>query len=138
MGAVLKRSPSVIDKHVGVRLKERRGILGVTQQQLGMSIGVSFQQVQKYEKGVNRIGAGRLRLIAKVLGVTPGYFYEGGPAEIALDPGFSELRLALAPPGGPSIAEGLQLQRAFARVQNPRVRKRVIELVSALADATGS
>lgn len=74
-------------------------------------------------------------MIAKVLGVTPGYFYEGGPAEISLDPGFSELRLALAPPGGPSIAEGLQLQRAFARVQNPRVRKRVIELVSALADA---
>jgi transcriptional regulator with XRE-family HTH domain len=131
----LKRSPSVIDKHVGVRLRERRGILGVTQQQLGVAIGVSFQQVQKYEKGLNRIGAGRLRDVSRVLGVSPAYFFEGSPSEPAPETGFFDVRAIAPSPDGVSVAEGLHLQRSFSKIKNPRVRRRILELVSALAGA---
>jgi transcriptional regulator with XRE-family HTH domain len=129
----LKRAPSIIDKHVGARLRERRGILGVTQQQLGVAIGVSFQQIQKYEKGLNRIGAGRLREISRFLGVSPAYFYEGSPVESGADEALFEIPLSTHAPHSLNVAEGLQLQRCFARIENPRVRKRIVELVMALA-----
>ena len=129
----MKRTPSIIDKHVGARLRERRGILGVTQQQLGVSIGVSFQQIQKYEKGLNRIGAGRLREAARVLGVSPAYFYEGSPTESSAEEALFDMAAVPQVPDSVTVAEGLQLQRSFARIQNPRVRKRIIELVIALA-----
>ncbi len=133
MGAILKRAPSIIDKHVGARLRERRGILGVTQQQLGVAIGVSFQQIQKYEKGLNRIGAGRLREISRFLGVGPGYFYEGSPTDTGADEALFEVPPSTHAPHSLTVAEGLQLQRCFARIANPRVRKRIVELVMALA-----
>jgi transcriptional regulator with XRE-family HTH domain len=129
----LKRSPSIIDKHVGARLRERRGILGVTQQQLGISIGVSFQQIQKYEKGLNRIGAGRLREAARVLGVSPAYFYEGSPTESSAEEALFDIPPGAHIPNSVTVAEGLQLQRSFARIQNPRVRKRIVELVLTIA-----
>jgi transcriptional regulator with XRE-family HTH domain len=107
--------------------------LGVTQQQLGVSIGVSFQQIQKYEKGQNRIGAGRLREVARVLGVSPGYFFEGSPTESGAEDALFDIPPATHAPHSVTVAEGLQLQRSFARIRNPRVRKRIVELVMALA-----
>lgn len=129
----MKRTPSIIDKHVGARLRERRGILGVTQQQLGAAIGVSFQQIQKYEKGLNRIGAGRLREAARILGVNPGYFYDGSPSESGADEALFDSFPEGRAPESVTVAEGLQLQRSFARIQNPRVRKRLVDLVIAIA-----
>jgi transcriptional regulator with XRE-family HTH domain len=110
-------------------------LIGMSQEKLGDFLGLTFQQVQKYEKGVNRIGAGRLFNIARVLGVAITYFYE----DTADAPGFAEE--AGAPPvmeflGSP---EGLQLSLAFMRIKEPKVRKRVVELVKSLAgdeDAT--
>jgi len=105
----------------------------MSQEKLGDFLGLTFQQVQKYEKGVNRIGAGRLFGIAQVLGVPITYFYEDTTGDETM-PGFAED--AGAPPvmaflGSP---EGLQLSLAFMRIKEPKVRKRVVELVKSLAE----
>ena len=76
----MSRPPNPIDQHVGSRVRMRRAILGMTQEKLGLALGLTFQQVQKYEKGTNRIGASRLQAIAKVLDVPPpSYFLKGHP-----------------------------------------------------------
>ena len=108
-------------------------LIGMSQEKLGDFLGLTFQQVQKYEKGVNRIGAGRLFGIAQVLGVPIGYFYEDTTGAES-NRGFAED--AGAPPvmeflGSP---EGLQLSLAFMRIKDPKVRKRVVELVKSLAE----
>jgi transcriptional regulator with XRE-family HTH domain len=107
-------------------------LIGMSQEKLGDFLGLTFQQVQKYEKGVNRIGAGRLFNIARVLGVPITYFYEDTTDEPAT--GFAEE--AGAPPvmeflGSP---EGLQLSLAFMRIKDAKVRKRVVDLVKSLAE----
>jgi len=108
-------------------------LIGMSQEKLGESLGLTFQQVQKYEKGVNRIGAGRLFHVAKILGVPIDYFYED-VANRAASPGFSEEG------GNPPIMEflstgdGLQLNLAFMKIKEPKVRKRVLDLVKSLAD----
>src|SRR5215210_2579342 len=77
--AVHKKSPSPVDQHVGRRIRMRRTMIGLSQEKLGAALGLTFQQVQKYEKGTNRVGASRLLDIAGVLGVGVEYFYEGLP-----------------------------------------------------------
>ena len=105
-------------------------LIGMSQERLGDFLGLTFQQVQKYEKGVNRIGAGRLFDIARVLGVSIAYFYE----DTTDAPGFAE------DSGAPPVmeflgsAEGLQLSLAFMRIKDPKVRKRVLDLVKSLAE----
>ena len=136
----MKKAPNPIDKHVGSRVRMRRVLLGMSQEKLGEALNLTFQQVQKYEKGTNRIGASRLQQIAKTLDVAPGYFFEGAPA---FDEDDSQ------PPGTPgglseagssyvvdflSTAEGLLLNRAFVRIRNPKLRKRIIDLVATMAD----
>src|ERR671914_1569018 len=74
-----KKAPNPIDRHVGSRVRMRRMIVGMSQEKLGESLGLTFQQVQKYEKGTNRIGASRLQQISKVLGVPIEFFFEGAP-----------------------------------------------------------
>jgi transcriptional regulator with XRE-family HTH domain len=108
-------------------------LIAMSQEKLGDFLGLTFQQVQKYEKGVNRIGAGRLFSIAQVLGVPITYFYEDSTGSGAM-PGFAED--AGAPPvmeflGSP---EGLQLSLAFMRIKDSKVRKRVVDLVKSLAE----
>lgn len=135
-----KRAPHPMDIHVGSRVRLRRMMRGISQDRLGDELGLTFQQVQKYEKGVNRIGASRLFDIARVLDVPVQFFYDdfhgtpatGGFAEPAA-PGFvvedkSDFLAALATP------EGMQLARAFARVREASVRRRILELVRTLAD----
>lgn len=130
----VKKAPNPIDQHVGSRVRMRRMLLGMSQEKLGDSLGLTFQQVQKYEKGTNRIGASRLQQISRTLNVTPAFFFEGIPTVAGAASGFAD-------EGSPSYvvdflstSEGLQLNKAFARIKDVKVRKRIIDLVTALGD----
>ena len=110
----------------------RRTMLGMSQSRLGELLGVTFQQIQKYEKGSNRISASRLQHTARVLEVSPGYFFEGAPSDSA-EPGFAEESSQSYVVDFLASTEGLQLNRAFLRVRDPKVRRRIVDLVIALA-----
>ncbi|MBV1704756.1 MAG: helix-turn-helix transcriptional regulator [Hyphomicrobiales bacterium] len=113
----------------------RRLMLRMTQGKLADAVGVTFQQVQKYEKGSNRIGASRLQQISETLGVPPSFFFQGAPGGTPLA-GFAE-DSAPYETEYLSTAEGLALNRAFARIRDPKVRRRVVSLVEAMADEDG-
>ena len=129
-----KKKPNPTDIHVGSRIRMRRNMLGMSQEKLGEHLGITFQQIQKYEKGTNRVGASRLQAIASILEAPVSFFFADapgrGPGELG---GMSE--------GSPtsfgvdfiSSAEGLQLNRAFARITDTKVRRKIVELVKALA-----
>ena len=104
-------------------------LIGMSQEKLGDFLGLTFQQVQKYEKGVNRIGAGRLFEIARILGVPIDFFYDGVASS-------ADTLAAAAPPVMEFVSsgEGLQLSLAFMKIRDPKVRKRVLDLVKSLAD----
>ncbi len=132
----MKKNPNPIDIHVGSRVRMRRMMVGMSQEKLGDALGLTFQQIQKYEKGANRIGASRLHQIASALGVQIEFFYEGAPT-----PDGESLGGFAEDPNPPymtdflSTSDGLQLMRAFVRVRDSRVRKRIVDLVEALAEA---
>jgi len=111
----------------------RRMLIGMSQERLGELLGLTFQQVQKYEKGVNRIGAGRLFEVSRILNVPIDYFYEGVNGQIV---GQSHASPQATPPimEFVSSGEGLQLSLAFMRIKDVKVRKRMLELVKSLAD----
>jgi DNA-binding XRE family transcriptional regulator len=136
----VKKIPNPIDRHVGSRVRMRRVMLGMSQEKLGDALGLTFQQVQKYEKGTNRIGASRLQQISRTLDVPPAFFFEGAPSFEAMtnpEPGhmgyFSEDSNATYVADFLSTPEGLHLNLAFARIHDPKVRKRIVDLVSSLA-----
>jgi transcriptional regulator with XRE-family HTH domain len=114
--------PQDIDRHVGARMRERRVMLGVTQQQMAELIGVTYQQAHKYEKGINRVAAGRLYSIAQALGVEVGYFYEG----LQIGGGFVP---------SPRQRMVLDLARNFLDIPDPRHREAVATLARALAES---
>ena len=128
----LTKAATAIDKHVGRRVRMRRMLIGMTQEKLGEALGLTFQQVQKYEKGTNRIGASRLHQIAAILGVPVEFFYEGAPA-LGGKASASELPASY---GSEFLAtpEGVQLMKAFTRIRNERIRRRVIDLLLALGE----
>jgi len=130
------RRPNPIDVHVGSRVRFRRMLLGMSQEKLGEKLGLTFQQIQKYEKGINRIGASRLFDLAQVLGVSVQFFYEEAPTgEVArfVADGFADR------PAESSIVEflrsrdGLELNKAFVRIADVRARRAIVELVRSLA-----
>lgn len=128
-------SPSnIIDAYVGARLRMRRVMLGMSQGKLGQLLGVTFQQIQKYEKGSNRISASRLRQAAQVLEVPVEFFYEGAPAPPASG---GDAPSESAPQSFDmaflATTEGFQLNRAFLRIRDPKVRRRIVDLVVSLA-----
>lgn len=130
-----KKQPNPIDIHVGSRVRLRRMMLSMSQEKLGESLGITFQQIQKYEKGTNRIGASRLQHIARVLQVPVSFFFEDAPGAPG---GGSPSGMAEAPQTQYvvdflSSAEGIQLNRAFVRIKNPKLRRRVIDLVRGMA-----
>jgi transcriptional regulator with XRE-family HTH domain len=128
-----KKSPNPTDIHVGSRIRMRRNILGMSQEKLGESLGITFQQIQKYEKGTNRVGASRLQAIASILDVPVAFFFAEVPGrESALD-GLSEGDGSRFVIDFVNSGEGLQLNRAFARIADAKVRRKVVELVKALA-----
>jgi transcriptional regulator with XRE-family HTH domain len=130
---VPKKQANPIDAQVGNRVRIRRMLIGMSQEKLGDLLGLTFQQVQKYEKGVNRIGAGRLYEISRILGVPIDFFYEGVAS--AQEPGsFAESRNAPPVMEFVSSGEGLQLSLAFMKIKDPKVRKRMLDLVKSLAE----
>lgn len=132
---VAKKQPNPIDIHVGSRVRLRRMMTGISQEKLGEHLGITFQQIQKYEKGTNRIGASRLQSISNVLQVPVSFFFEGapGPSSGSEQAGFQENSSSymiefLSSP------EGLQLNKAFSKIQDARVRRRLVDLVKSIAD----
>jgi transcriptional regulator with XRE-family HTH domain len=130
---VPRKLPNPIDVHVGGRVRMRRMMIGMSQEKLGESLGLTFQQVQKYEKGANRIGASRLYQIGRVLGVSIEYFYDGLDPD---DAGAAFSPRSKAPAGFDidilSTAEGIQLNSAFFAIRDPKLRKRVLDLIKML------
>lgn len=127
-----KKKPNPIDVHVGARIRLRRNMLGMSQERLGESLGITFQQIQKYEKGTNRVGASRLQAIARILSVPVAFFFEDAPgrepgAGMAEEPSDYVAEV-------PNTAEGMQLNRAFVRISDPKVRRRILDLVKVLSE----
>ncbi len=133
------RRANPIDVHVGARVRLRRMLLGMSQEKLGEHLGLTFQQIQKYEKGINRIGASRLFDLSQVLGVPVQFFYEelavGGPGGAA---GFAERPAESYAVEFLGSREGLELNKAFARITDPRVRRSIVDLVRAFAGEVAS
>jgi transcriptional regulator with XRE-family HTH domain len=128
------KKPHLVDQHVGSRVRLRRMLLGMSQERLGESIGITFQQVQKYEKGVNRIGASRLLQISEILDVPVEFFFEEAPhIDGRRAPGMAEADSETFILEFLNSREGLELNRAFAKIADPKVRKRVVNLVRSLS-----
>lgn len=130
---MVTKSPNPVDKHVGSRVRMRRMLVGMSQEKLGEALGVTFQQIQKYEKGTNRIGASRLHQMSASLGVPIAFFYEGAPE---LDPaagGFAEGAAPAYVADFMTTSEGVQLMKAFVQIKDSRVRRRLVDLAAALA-----
>lgn len=130
-----KEAPNPTDRHVGSRVRMRRLMLAMTQEKLAGAIGLTFQQVQKYEKGANRIGASRLQQIAQVLQVPVSFFFEGVPAS-AMEP--RSTALPDAPPDYVAdflaSKDGLALAGAFMRIKSLNVRRQLVHLVKAITE----
>ena len=128
--AELDRGPNPIDRHVGLRIRMRRKELGVSQEKLAESIGLTFQQVQKYERAANRVSASKLWEMAQALNTTIAYFYEGlpEPSEGDKAPVRRDVEDLLLINDGPELAAN------FLRVRDPRVRRKLVELIRAMAD----
>ncbi len=132
------RRANPIDVHVGIRVRLRRMLLGMSQEKLGEHLGLTFQQIQKYEKGINRIGASRLFDLSQVMGVPVQYFYEELPVHVAESgaagaAGFAEGASENYAAEFLASREGLELNKAFARVADLRVRRALVELIRSLA-----
>jgi len=123
------KAPDQVDKYVGARIRMRRRMLGMSQENLGDALGLTYQQVQKYEKGTNRVGAGRLQHIASILQVPPTFFFEGAPIARG------EKRVGAGAPVPAylsefvSSADGLALVKAFIRITKPRLRRHIVDFV---------
>jgi transcriptional regulator with XRE-family HTH domain len=131
-GTATQKSPNPVDRHVGSRVRMRRMLIGMSQEKLGAALGITFQQIQKYEKGTNRIGASRLHQIARVLGVPIEFFYEGAP-QIEGATGMAESPSPAYVADFLSTAEGLDLMKAFMGIKERRIRRRLVDLVRVLA-----
>ncbi|MCR5874001.1 helix-turn-helix domain-containing protein [Phenylobacterium sp. J426] len=123
-------APNPVDRHVGLRIRMRRKELGMSQERLADSIGLTFQQVQKYERATNRVSASKLWEMAQVLRTNVGYFYEGlgdgndGGSQVKSEP-FQDFLLS---------NEGLELAHLFPRIREARVRRKILDLIRAMAD----
>ncbi|WP_369058515.1 helix-turn-helix domain-containing protein [Caulobacter sp. 73W] len=131
----LESAPNPTDIHVGARIRLRRKHLGISQTQLAEGLGLTFQQVQKYERGVNRVSASKLYDMARTMGVPISYFFDGlpdptaeTPADVtALDDQQAVQEFLLTP-------EGLEIARAFPKITSNAVRRRVVQLVTSMTD----
>lgn len=130
-----KKAPNPIDKYVGSRVRMRRMMLGMSQEKLGNALGLTFQQVQKYEKGTNRIGASRLQQIAQILQVQVAFFFEGAPTvgSGSRADGMSEAPSPAYVSDFLATSDGLALTKAFMRIADSKLRRRIVDLVEQIA-----
>jgi len=130
--------PNPVDVHVGGRVRLRRTLLGMSQKKLAQALGLTFQQIQKYERGANRIGASRLHDLSQALDVPVSFFFDDMNNESSYSlAGVSELRERALPPfekDTMSKRETLQLVRAYYQIKSPILRKRILDLTKSLAD----
>jgi transcriptional regulator with XRE-family HTH domain len=129
-----KKAPNPIDKHVGSRVRMRRMMLSMSQEKLGGALGLTFQQVQKYEKGTNRIGASRLQQISHILQVPVAFFFEGAPTLHPQQDGMIEAPSPSFVSDFLATSDGLALTKAFMRIKEPRLRRRIVDLVEEIAE----
>lgn len=130
-----KKAPNPIDKHVGSRVRMRRMMLAMSQEKLGDALGLTFQQVQKYEKGTNRIGASRLQQISHILQVPVSFFFDGAPiiAGMPRAEGVSEAPSPAYVSDFLATSDGLALTKAFMRIDDSKLRRRIVDLVEQIA-----
>lgn len=127
-----------VDAHVGSRVRLRRMLVGLSQEKLGERMGLTFQQIQKYEKGVNRIGASRLFQLSQILEVPVQFFFEGAPpADGGSQPGFVKSDSQSFLYEFLNTRDGLELNRAFVKISDAQVRRSVVELVRSLGRTDG-
>jgi transcriptional regulator with XRE-family HTH domain len=129
-----KKAPNPIDKHVGSRVRMRRMMLSMSQEKLGGALGLTFQQVQKYEKGTNRIGASRLQQISNILQVPVAFFFEGAPNLHPHQDGMVDAPSPSYVSDFLATSDGLALTKAFMRIKEPRLRRRIVDLVEEIAE----
>jgi transcriptional regulator with XRE-family HTH domain len=131
------KAPNPVDKYVGSRVRMRRIMLGMSQEKLGEALGLTFQQVQKYEKGTNRVGASRLQQISEILQVPVSFLFDGGPSGAANTEGFSEGSSPAYVSDFLATSEGLALTRAFTRITDAKMRRSIVDLVEQIATREG-
>lgn len=132
------KAPNPVDKHVGSRVRMRRIMLGMSQDKLGEALGLTFQQVQKYEKGTNRMGASRLHQISEILQVPISFLFEGAPGPRLMAGGFGESPSPAYVSDFLASSDGLALTRAFTRIADAKIRRSLVDLVEAIAAGEAS
>ena len=125
------KPPNPVDRHVGSRVRMRRIMLGMSQEKLGEGLGLTFQQIQKYEKGTNRIGASRIQHISEILQVPVSFLFEGSPGSSTV---FSEAPSPAYIADFLATAEGLALVRAFTRIPDIKLRRAIVDMVELIGD----
>ena len=128
-----KKGPHAIDRHVGSRVRMRRMQLNMSQEKLGDAFGLTFQQVQKYEKGINRMGSSRLHQASQILQVPVAWFFEESPQEDRKSDGQAQAMPAALVTDFVATPEGLALSKAFSQIKDRKVRRCVVHLVKAIA-----
>jgi transcriptional regulator with XRE-family HTH domain len=131
--AMVKKAPDPVDKHVGSRVRMRRLMLGMSQSKLADGLGLTFQQVQKYEKGANRMGASRLQHLSHILQIPVPFFFEGAPHLTGQPTGIGERPSPAYVSEFLATSEGLALTKAFMRIKAPALRRRIVHLVEQIA-----
>jgi transcriptional regulator with XRE-family HTH domain len=128
------KAPNPVDKHVGSRVRMRRIMLGMSQEKLGEALGLTFQQVQKYEKGTNRVGASRIQQISEILQVPVSFLFEGSPGTgVPRIEGLSEAPSPAYVSDFLATSEGLALTRAFTRISDAKLRRSIVDMVEQIA-----
>ena len=128
-----KKVPNPIDKHVGSKVRMRRMMMSMSQEKLGDALGLTFQQVQKYEKGTNRIGASRMQQISNILQVPVSFFFDGAPNMPGHTGGLSEAPSPVYVSDFLATSDGLALTKAFMRIKSTKLRRRIVDLVEQMA-----
>ena len=134
-------TPHPVDMHVGSRVRLRRTMLNMSQEKLGDAVGLTFQQIQKYERGANRIGSSRLYQFSHILDVPVSFFFQDMPAEVVqksapkgISSGFSDQNQTVLEPDPMSRQETLELVRAYYRIQDPKIRRKLYDLLRSMAN----
>jgi len=128
------KPPNPVDRHVGSRVRMRRIMLGMSQERLGEGLGLTFQQIQKYEKGTNRIGASRLQQICDILRIPVSFLFEGVPGGTINAEGITEPASPAYVADCLATAEGLALVRAFTRISDIKLRRAIVDMVELIGE----